>query len=541
MIEKYLFIKKNILIFSVLIPLFFALFIRFFFKKILKIKFIWIPSLIGSLIPTIIFLYLEYYLFTLFKFNNYNYFLRSNFNIGFNKLGITLNTGINHNSSLFIFISNIIILVSIIYSISNLKKINDKYGNQSCILYFSLLLILQSSIMGIFITTNIISVFFFYESTIIPVVIALTLWGKKKGEIAINEMIIYLFIGSIFILSGIIIISLIGLSDLSTIKKIIFELINSKMIYKKDKLIVLAFSLLIIGMMISSSIWPFQSWIIKIYRIMPISFIIIHAGIIKKISLYIAIQLIIPFFSILKLNSIFNQIKNFEFWIITILSIGIIIISLETLSQDNLRLMIIYDSILHSTYPFIIILSLIDNSFLFKTKTIILSLFFMFISGSLSITSLFLSAEYISNRTKTINMKKIKGKLTKNFPILKIFFIFIIMFNIAFPGSTNFLSKFFFLFLIFQYNSYFNNLSFFLLTIVSIYSIIISIVYNIRSITNIFFSKMENKELLNKKENFIGAHRIINDLNIFEMVCLIIPLLFLSIFGFFPNLIISLH
>lgn len=423
----------------------------------------------------------------------YVYF--SDMNTGLQQFGIRLALGLNGVSMPLFLLAGLVGAAAGIYALyANIKSLNY---------YLAFLLMMQAGLMGTFASVDIFFFYFFHELALIPTFIMIGVWGGVGRRSAAMELTIYLTLGAMLSLIGLI--ALYFTSEVST-----FDMISMRG-YLTDNPIsdVVSkniFGLLMIGFGILVSLFPFHSWAPRGYAAAPTSAAMLHAGVLKKFGLYGLIQIAAPLLP-----------AGAEHWVylMAILALGnIIFIGLVTMAQRDLRQMISYSSVMHMGYAFLGIACL-------STLGLSAALMLMVAHG-LSVALLFLLSTVIHHRTETFEMAEIGGLCQKT-PVLCGFFVAAIMANIGLPGFANFWGELGVFLGLWQFQPW--------MVFAAVSGIIISAIYGLRAVANIFFG--EPTEAF--KERFASSE--IKDIRLFEKIPALILLIALLFVGFYPKLI----
>src|SRR5690606_16215730 len=70
--------------------------------------------------------------------------------------------------------------------------------------FFAFLFLLASGVFGVFVALDLFALFFFYEIAVFPMYLLIAIWGWKQArEYAAMKLTLYLFIGSVIALVGV--------------------------------------------------------------------------------------------------------------------------------------------------------------------------------------------------------------------------------------------------------------------------------------------------------------------------------------------------
>ncbi len=201
--------------------------------------------------------------------------------------GITL--VIDELSFILLLTSSILVFVTFIYSLQNIKQDTEKF-------YFFFLL-LTTALNGIFLSGDLFNIYIFFDFTIICSFILITFGDKKyslKGSIK------YLILGtlaSLFLLLGIgFVYAETGVLNLEYLQHRI------SLIDVQTQIVIFVFFLAAVG--IKSAIIPFHTWLVDAHSTAPIPISALLSGIIVKSGVYVFIRISSFEFSLPRMNEV---------------------------------------------------------------------------------------------------------------------------------------------------------------------------------------------------------------------------------------------
>ena len=71
-------------------------------------------------------------------------------------------------------------------------------------LYYSFVMLLTLSLLGVFLSLDLLQFFVFYELELIPMYFLIAIWGGPRRNYAAMKFLLYTFLGGIFMLAAII-------------------------------------------------------------------------------------------------------------------------------------------------------------------------------------------------------------------------------------------------------------------------------------------------------------------------------------------------
>lgn len=379
------------------------------------------------------------------------YAFRSEYNTGLASLGIRLSLGLNGISLPLYVMAGIVGLAAGWYALqSNAERLKT---------YIALLLVMHGGLMGVFASVDLFYFYFFHELALIPTFIMVGIWGGRDRNYAAMKMTIYLTLGAMLSLLG-----LIALYNASGAQS--FDLITLREQLAQHGLPALVqknyFGLLLFGFGILVSLWPLHTWAPLGYGAAPSSAAMLHAGVLKKFGLYGLIQIALPL-----LPQGVGQWSNLLAW----LAAGnIVVIGLVTIAQRDLKQMIGYSSVMHMGYAFLGIAA--------YSTVGIGGVVLMMVAHGLSVALLFLLTTSVYHRTQTFDLEAMGG-LAQRAPVLAAFFVAATMASIGLPGFANFWGELAIFVALWKFSTLF--------TVIAVSGVVISAIYGLRAAARIFF------------------------------------------------------
>jgi NADH-quinone oxidoreductase subunit M len=374
------------------------------------------------------------------------------YSTGLGGLGIFLQLGVNGIAMPLYVLAGIVGFAAGVYAI--------KSTAERLKIYLLLLLVMQGGLMGVFASVNVFYLYFFHELALIPTFIMIGVWGGRDRIYAAMQVTIYLTLGAMLSLLG-----LIAIYVRSGARS--FDLIALHATLARQPLSLLAqqhtFGLLLFGFGILVSLWPFHSWAPLGYGAAPSSAAMLHAGVLKKFGLYGLIQVALPLLP-----------QGAAHWahLLALLAAGgnVIVIGLITLAQRDLKQMIGYSSVMHMGYAF---LGIAAGSAMGIGGVVLLM-----VAHGLSVALLFLLATCVHHRTQTFALDEMGG-LAQKAPVLAAFFTAAIFASIGLPGFGNFWGELLIFVALWPFSHVFATLA--------VFGVILSAIYGLRALARVFF------------------------------------------------------
>ncbi len=434
------------LLFSIAAPLALALAIALGLPKRWSVRL----AYVAFAIPALVALYVWWSFAAAPKADGYAFLTR--YSTGLDGLGIGLKLGLNGISLPLFVMAGIVGLAAGLYAIqSQAERLK---------IYLMLLLIMQGGLMGVFASVDVFYFYFFHELALIPTFIMVGVWGGRDRSYAAMKMTIYLTVGAMISLVG-----LIALYVKSGANS--FDLIALKAHLAKtpiaDAVQNNIFGLLMFGFGVLVSLWPLHTWAPLGYGAAPSSNAMLHAGVLKKFGLYGLIQVGLPLLP-----------AGAAHWAMPLAWLAVIgnvlVVGLITIAQRDLKQMIGYSSVMHMGYAF---LGIAAGSTVGVGGVVL-----MMVAHGLSVALLFLLATCVHHRTHTFALDEMGG-LAQKTPVLAALFVAATFASIGLPGFANFWGELTIFVALWKFSP--------LITVFAVAGVVISAIYGLRAAAAVFF------------------------------------------------------
>ena len=399
----------------------------------------------------------------------------------------------------------LIAMTALVGLAAGIKALNQEVESRNA--YLGLILFMLGGTLGVFGTNNIIGFYFFHEFALIPTFVLTLFWGGEGRRSAAMQMAIYLTVGAMLSLAGIVIaMQTVGLG----IEDATFEQLFLAFHQSQLPLPAATTAITLFGFGTLASLFPFHSWAAPGYSAAPTPVSMIHAGALKKFGLYGIIMIVA---ATMKIGT--GALSDWFLWC----SIAnVFIVGLICFGQRDLKQMLSWSSVAHMGPIFI-------GIWVCATQGVAEGLdaaIFLMVAHGLSCAALFLLANAVRTRTGTYRFDELGG-LAQHTPVLSAFFIAATMASIGLPGFGNFWGE------LGVFLSVRNEP--FILQVLVVSTIVISAIYALRAVASVFFGKVSSA--IEARH----AYAPIADLNGAERTATILLLGASLVIGFIPSLI----
>jgi NADH-quinone oxidoreductase subunit M len=382
----------------------------------------------------------------------HGYAFLTDYSTGLDRLGVGLKLGLN-GISLPLFV-----LAGLVGFAAGLYAIQSKAERMKT--YLLLLLVMHAGLMGTFASVNVFFFYFFHELALIPTFIMVGIWGGRDRTYAAMMMTVYLTLGAMLSLVGLIAIYVKSGATSFDLMVLRDTLASTPLGETTQKHI---FGLLLFGFGILVSLWPFHSWAPLGYGAAPSSAAMLHAGVLKKFGLYGLLQIALP---LLPFGA-----HQWSHALAATAGVGnVLVIGLVTMAQRDLKQMVGYSSVMHMGYA---LLGIAAGSVLGAGGVVMLM-----VAHGLSVALLFLLSTSVYRRTHTFDMDQMGG-LARNAPVLAGLFVAATFASIGLPGFANFWGELPIFVALWSFSH--------ALTVVALTGTVVSAVYGLRAAALVFF------------------------------------------------------
>lgn len=322
---------------------------------------------------------------------------------------IFYHVGVDGISLLFIILTTFLTPLCILCSRNVIKK---KVKG-----YMIMFLLLESLLIGVFCSLDLIMFYVFFEAVLIPMFFIIGIWGGENRVYASFKLFLYTFAGSVFLLIAILYLySKFGTTDIINLR----DLSQSLDLGAQKWLWMAVF----LSFAVKIPMWPFHTWLPDAHVQAPTSGSVILAGVLLKLGGYGFLRISLPLLP--------DASSYFSHFIFVISIIAIIYTSVIALMQKDIKKLIAYSSIAHMGFVTIGIFSL-------NIEGLQGSVMVMLSHGIVS-AALFLCVGVLYNRLHTREISSYGGVV--NFmPVFSFFFMVFTMASIGLPGTSGFVGE----------------------------------------------------------------------------------------------------
>ncbi|HXA19230.1 MAG TPA: NADH-quinone oxidoreductase subunit M [Thermoanaerobaculia bacterium] len=346
--------------------------------------------------------------------------------------------------------------------------------------YVIAFLIMEAAMIGVFVASDLILFYVFFELTLLPMYLVIGVWGGVNRIYAAIKFFLFTIAGSLLMLLGIIYLAFAHFHDTGTITFAITELYGTALAPHAQTLLFFAFAL---AFAIKVPLFPLHTWLPDAHVEAPTGGSIILAGVMLKMGTYGFLRFVLPFFP--------DATAKYAGLLIALAVIGIIYGALVAWVQPDMKKLVAYSSVSHLGFCVLGIFAL--------NQTSIEGSILQMVNHGLSTGALFLCVGVIYERRHT-RLLADYGGLAKTMPVFATFFIISMLSSVGLPGLNGFIGEFLILAGSFQAWPRW--------TVVAATGVILAAIYLLWLIQRVFFgpiTKEENRKVREIAWNEIAA------------------------------------
>ena len=330
--------------------------------------------------------------------------------------------------------------------------------------YFMWFTLLSVGVFGFFVSTDLFTMFMFYEVALIPMYLLIGVWGSGRKEYAAMKLTLMLMGGSAFLLIGI-------LGIFYGAGGETMNLLEIAKLHIPHEMQRIFFPLIFLGFGVLGALFPFHTWSPDGHASAPTAVSMLHAGVLMKLGGYGCFRV-----------AMYLMPEGAAMWgdvFLILTTISVVYGAFSAVVQTDLKYINAYSSVSHC--------GLVLFALLMMTRTSCTGAILQMLSHGLMTALFFALIGMIYGRTHTRDVR-LMGGLMK----MAVGYVIAGLANLGLPGLSGFVAEMTVFVGSFQNDDTFHHVC----TLVATTSIVITAVYILRVVGKILYGKVLNPEHL---------------------------------------------
>ena len=390
--------------------------------------------------------------------------------------------------------------------------------------YFSLFLLLDAGMMGVFLSMDFFLFYIFWEVMLLPMYFLIGMWGGPQRHYAAIKFFLYTLFGSVFMLLSMLALYYYTTPNTFSLTTLITEAPKIDATLWGFDIRYLIWIGLFIGFAIKVPVFPFHTWLPLAHVEAPTAISVILAGVLLKMGTYGLLRISYP---LLPFEAI-----HFAYTLAILGVINILWGAMNAIAQIDMKKMVAYSSVSHMGYVLLGMASIVSTSPAGAQAGLNGAVMQMFNHGTIT-AMLFLLVGVLydqahhrwivypdNHKDQELAGKLAFGGLAANLPVFNAFIIIAFFAGLGLPALSGFIS---------EALCFIGGFSAFrTLTIIGTLGILLNAIYFLRAYQRVFTGPFNEK------------YSHLKDISSRELVT-VVPIAFLVfLFGVYPAPLINI-
>ncbi len=292
-------------------------------------------------------------------------------------------------------------------------------------LYYSFVMLLLFSILGVFVARDLLMFFIMYEFELVPMYFLIAIWGGPRRDYAAMKFLIYTFLGGVLMLAGLLYAYFHLYAEGPSLASFNMDAMMERCPMLPIGVQVTAFLGFFLAFIIKLPSFPFHTWLPDAHVEAPTPISMILAGLLLKMGSYGLFRICIGLFP--------QVVVDYGWMIMALGCFNIVWAAIACLVQQDMKRVIAFSSVSHMGF---ILLGMGALSSAALSGAI-----FQMVSHGVISALLFFMVGCVYERTHTRQLPEIGGGLAREMPTVFYFWMFAALANLGLPAMSGFVAE----------------------------------------------------------------------------------------------------